>query len=85
MGVIDAVSADLLGGVLELGPGVPQERVGLLSAADGLALVDDHRILGEERRGRVGVTDDVGGEELTHGGREQIGREIGVLCHESTV
>ncbi len=29
--------------------------------------------------------DDVGGEELAHGGPEQIGRKIGVLCHEPTV
>ena len=74
MGVVDAAGADLLGRVLELGPGVPQERVDLLSAAEGLALVDDHRVLGEERRGGVGVVDDVGGEEVADGGRERIGR-----------
>src|ERR1044072_80819 len=47
-GVVGAVGADLLGRVLELGPGVPQERVGLLSPVEGLVLVDDRRVLGEE-------------------------------------
>ena len=85
VGVINAASADLPGGVLELGPGVSQERVDLFFAAEGLALVDEHRVLGEERRGGVGVADDVGGEEVAHGSRERTGREIGVVCHEPTV